>query len=603
MSDLTGLWIADDGTRYAVRQVDDKTLWFAGFDDDGGLQRGLTLTCVFQGARQGNVITGTWAHVPRGIAMSSGSLVLAVDADNAFHKVSCTGCFSGTTWTLVGASDAQRTLHDLFNTIAKNAGDSLLDNLKPLRDCVVAWGSVNTADNQANLMPLAVDLNIDPSAPKTYDEFLAIPNGGDGDVTFNVGVDLTRLPAQFFDSSPLWESNADVSSVKAKIDNSNQIHAELVMFARQKSGATATSLLPAWGEPGSNSVLVNGRPMAGIVDGIALGSNWMAISVGGVPIGVGTQVRVTGPMVLDCGHADAPGSRDADLGILDAFLTPFDFIAQIVEATPGHHSCHDDEADIHNVEIHPVYAVDIITASDATTMTGVWGDSTGLTMYVHEIDGMVWGLAMGPYRSFLPVTAFLGKRTGNAVSGTWVDLPPTTRKATGSATLTLNGLGFDADGPFAGSWQKLYDSTDATPRLRIKSLNLVLPGQPVSFEVDTSGLGCAAVSYAWSTSDGHAGTEPIFALAAVGSANFTVTVQISDADGCIETTSRKFYPNLDQIIEHIERWQQGTGNMERYLAGRGEHATEIEVELLQMLRSVKKVVELISRPPPRRHRH
>lgn len=58
-SNLSGLWQANDGGFYRVREVG-STVWWVGRD---GATRGKTWTHAFQGARAGDIITGTWVDV------------------------------------------------------------------------------------------------------------------------------------------------------------------------------------------------------------------------------------------------------------------------------------------------------------------------------------------------------------------------------------------------------------------------------------------------------------------------------------------------------------------------------------------------------------
>src|SRR5262249_25790262 len=72
-TDLTGLWVADDGGMYYLRQLGN-TVWWAGFDPDpvtpvaskaNAFHSGLASALVFQGTLAGDTITGDWAETPR----------------------------------------------------------------------------------------------------------------------------------------------------------------------------------------------------------------------------------------------------------------------------------------------------------------------------------------------------------------------------------------------------------------------------------------------------------------------------------------------------------------------------------------------------------
>lgn len=100
--DLTGAWAGDDGGTYYVRQIDN-VVWWIGLDaTDGG-----AFSNVFHGTRQGEFITGRWADVPRGGAMSSGALVIQVvhgPKGLELRKRRGTGGFGGATWSRTAVS-------------------------------------------------------------------------------------------------------------------------------------------------------------------------------------------------------------------------------------------------------------------------------------------------------------------------------------------------------------------------------------------------------------------------------------------------------------------------------------------------------------------
>jgi hypothetical protein len=191
------------------------------------------------------------------------------------------------------------------------------------------------------------------------------------------------------------------------------------------SGNTATctpvppggglSMLPGWADLWSNSVLINGRPINGSVAasptgtppcsfiqpcpylngvdannyltvpaGIQLGNlllsangNGQIDPKGNAGPGPGTYLRVTGALVLDCGHWvwwDSCGTG---------------------------HACFDDDLDdpdcisSHlNQEIHPIYSIDVIncpyrpidTDPGPIDLTGTYGGSDGSTYYVRQFD-------------------------------------------------------------------------------------------------------------------------------------------------------------------------------------------------------------------------
>ncbi len=153
------------------------------------------------------------------------------------------------------------------------------------------------------------------------------------------------------------------------------------------------SLLPGWADLFSASVLVNGRPING---NLASPSpqptdpckfiqpcprfDPLGIQIGNLSVIDGAYVRITGALVLDCGHGFG-------------------------------HPCFDDHPDDdffktkikahQNQEIHPIYSIDIINSPfrpddilmDARkNLTGTWGGSDGSTYYVRQIGSTIWWL-------------------------------------------------------------------------------------------------------------------------------------------------------------------------------------------------------------------
>ncbi|PTA67607.1 hypothetical protein [Deinococcus arcticus] len=94
--DMNGVWRANDGGTYYVRQLGNQ-VWWLGQSSDGG----KTWTHVFSGVRSGNTVKGTWADVPRGQVRSSGALTLTLSGVNSvlgFKRASATGGFGGSSW-------------------------------------------------------------------------------------------------------------------------------------------------------------------------------------------------------------------------------------------------------------------------------------------------------------------------------------------------------------------------------------------------------------------------------------------------------------------------------------------------------------------------
>lgn len=98
-SDLTGVWNADDGGTYYLRQVGN-SLWWFGRSGDGG----ASWSNVFHGVVQGNRADGAWADVPMGRIMGSGEMHLSVVSLDRLVASNKSGGFGGSVWTRQGTS-------------------------------------------------------------------------------------------------------------------------------------------------------------------------------------------------------------------------------------------------------------------------------------------------------------------------------------------------------------------------------------------------------------------------------------------------------------------------------------------------------------------
>lgn len=96
--DLNGVWQANDGGTYYVRQIGND-VWWVGMSGDNG----RTWTNVFKGVRHGNAVTGQWADVPRGNIQSGGNLSLSLRTGSSgaifeFTRSTVSGGFGGSRW-------------------------------------------------------------------------------------------------------------------------------------------------------------------------------------------------------------------------------------------------------------------------------------------------------------------------------------------------------------------------------------------------------------------------------------------------------------------------------------------------------------------------
>ena len=268
---------------------------------------------------------------------------------------------------------------------------------------------------------------------RTFDEFLAEKDIGDCDMDVRLKVDQDKLEHDFYTTG--WGNHTygpEVFNLKLNDASTHQklgyagseayMGLETIMFGRYS--ASTTPLLPGWAEADGNSVLVNGQPINGSTqtqnpptycgnfvqpcpyldapDPATLLKNGLFVSRAGLALGnllesangdgkvppgdgAGTYLRVTGTLVLDCGHGyPTYPCFDGD------------------NDNPDNDS--EDVSTHQNQEIHPVYSIDIInkpfrpediTLHARKNLTGAWGaPRDGSTYYVRQIGNTVWWLGM-----------------------------------------------------------------------------------------------------------------------------------------------------------------------------------------------------------------
>jgi hypothetical protein len=457
MVDLSGVWRGDDGGVYYIQQFD-QSVWWLGQSDDGSLQRGISFCNIFVGTLSASdtsavlSVAGQWADVPRGLfANGFGDLSFSVQTDGAgnplaLNRLAATGGFGGTSWSFQ-TTDPDRTFPDinsLFNQAVKNTWhivdwdifdpdrETLADNLEVVMEPFVLFGTLRSGDADSG-WPFT---NSFPnSLARTRSNFLALndpydtadfnTDSSDADMTCHLIIDPGDVPADFFrPAETTFQQEA-----QQKI--AGGIHPEMVMFARAEDD-NAPVLLPGWGQAGGDSVLINGAPINGTCEVTA---DQAVLTIGAQTPLVGQQVRVTGVMSIDIGHDDQP------------------------------------------LEIHPVYAVDVVTATPRDDWSGVYGDVPGpgqgvggFTYYVHQVFNTFWMLITSPFRDLTFVAVFSGELQpdGATVSGEWSTVPISVSEGAGHIDFTLDpgkhkiiagSAGFtDLVGLSGRVLRKLYDS-------------------------------------------------------------------------------------------------------------------------------------------------
>jgi hypothetical protein len=95
--DMNGVWKSNDGGTYYIRQMG-ADVWWMGVSGDGG----KTWANVFRGTRNGAVVTGQWADVPKGRTHGGGALTLRLAGGptsvSGFSRQSATGGFGSVRW-------------------------------------------------------------------------------------------------------------------------------------------------------------------------------------------------------------------------------------------------------------------------------------------------------------------------------------------------------------------------------------------------------------------------------------------------------------------------------------------------------------------------
>jgi hypothetical protein len=333
-----------------------------------------------------------------------------------------------------------------FDAVHKNDGSALHENnLKPYRDATVFYGHVvtpnleymhdNPYDVEAEAPHVNYGVDFSPPIPNgvpnddcpgTYLDFghgdrdfttFARSNEDgkgcqDADLDIRLKIDLDKLEPDFYTTG--WGDRTlgpKIFSLKLNDSTTQQtlgyarneayMGAELLMFGKagtrdslQDGSFGFTSLLPGWADLFSASVLVNGRPINGKLtspqptdtcDFIQPCPRFdpLGIQIGNLSLIDGVYVRITGALVLDCGH-----HRGFDHPCFD-------------DHPDGDSGDQRDISSHQNQEIHPLYSIDIINfpfrpedilVDARKNLTGAWGGSDGSTYYVRQIRNTIWWL-------------------------------------------------------------------------------------------------------------------------------------------------------------------------------------------------------------------
>jgi len=97
---LTGAWKDDNGVTYCLRQIGNRLFWR--MDDRPRVHN------VFYGIMENENITGEWADLPGGQMVGNGTLVLKIESNNRFVKISQTANYLGSVWTRTNNSECSK---------------------------------------------------------------------------------------------------------------------------------------------------------------------------------------------------------------------------------------------------------------------------------------------------------------------------------------------------------------------------------------------------------------------------------------------------------------------------------------------------------------
>jgi hypothetical protein len=368
--------MANDGGMYFLRQVGD-VLWWLGLS--GGLMHpGLEFCNIFHGSVTASAVAGDWCDVPRGATSGRGTLTLRPAGGHQLLRVGESGGFgasiwrrtSHSTWPVIVVGDAfAMTLRNVVRAGDGYAKTTLATSLQPLRDPVSVFAVVaRSADDGAP--PVTVSYPGVPGVPLrdfSYRDFICLNEpaafgGGDqpdGDLTFwfqaDAGQVRARQPGFFAGVEPRRDLPRDQIEQKLAVP----VEGAILMFGRSadcgdQGAETALPCFPGWAERTAGSaVIFNGKPIHVVVPPLGGGPPGEPDFLTGLSFG--DPVRVTGALVFDTG-------------------------------TPG------------KLEIHPVYAVEKITATFGADLSGAWADDAGNTYYVrHDLaDDSIWYAAVSP---------------------------------------------------------------------------------------------------------------------------------------------------------------------------------------------------------------
>lgn len=118
LNELSGVWKGNDGGTYYVQQDGNKVWWIGA----SNFREGTGFSNVFEGQRDGNLVTGKWAGVPMGKTRNNGELSVICNyvngGDDTLTITSSSGGFGGTVISKPGTS--YLTVNSVINGFGPN---------------------------------------------------------------------------------------------------------------------------------------------------------------------------------------------------------------------------------------------------------------------------------------------------------------------------------------------------------------------------------------------------------------------------------------------------------------------------------------------------
>jgi hypothetical protein len=218
--------------------------------------------------------------------------------------------------------------HDIrekFDQVRRNDGETMHDHLKMYHDTVEVVGIVTSP----------VFAVYPGNAGRSYRDFMCVVDPGkfDGDIIFDMRIEMRSLEPFLSDDD--WFNDKNHILSKLQFQDRRRLKAELIMYGRaagkDNCDGDVPPLLPGWMESDPDSVLFDGQPINGQVD---FGP---PVRLLGREIPIGSLVSVKGFLALDCHAGD----------------------------------CDENDEEKPNVEIHPVYSIDILTNTPLISVPAV----------------------------------------------------------------------------------------------------------------------------------------------------------------------------------------------------------------------------------------